>query len=133
MKFQYDCSEPWTMGVRSLSQVCATLLALNLVGGCASGPRGHSSKLPATQLVLEAKSADSDADVYIDGHYVGELGELGSIDGNPAKGPPKLAPGDHRVEVRKAGRFPAQHTLEIDRHPPGETRLGVELLSDPAR
>ncbi len=80
-----------------------------------------------TALQIEAPQADQDADVFIDGHYVGQVQALGE---DPA-GPVMLAPGVHRVEIRKAGRFPVQLTLRVDADTPDQTRVVAELLENP--
>jgi len=80
-----------------------------------------------TALRLEVPQADHDADVYVDGHYVGQVSDLGK---DPV-GPILLAPGVHRVEVRKAGRFPVQRTVRVDESTPAETVIDAELLEDP--
>lgn len=78
-------------------------------------------------LKVEAPSADEDADVWVDGRYVGRVDALG-------KGtlpPVRLAPGVHRVEVRKPGRFPVQRTVEVAKGGPAEIVIPAELLEDP--
>jgi hypothetical protein len=91
-------------------------------GGCrpARGPTGAA-------LVVRAPAADDDADVWVDGDYVGQLGELR----NPTTGPIRLAPGVHRVEVRKPGRFPVQQTVRVEKRPALEVVVEAELLEDP--
>jgi hypothetical protein len=80
-----------------------------------------------TSLRIEVPEADRDADLCVDGHYVGQVGAVGK---EPV-GPVMLAPGVHRVEVRKPGRFPVQRTVRVDRETPAETILEAELLEDP--
>lgn len=81
-----------------------------------------------TSLLIEVPQADRDADVFVDGLYVGQVGALGE---EPV-GPVMLAPGVHRVEVRKAGRFPVQRTITVDSATPAQTVLEAELLEDPS-
>jgi len=95
------------------------LLVLGL-GACRPGGAG-------TTLQIEVPEADRDADLYVDGHYVGQVKDMGA---QPV-GPMELAPGIHRVEVRKAGRFPVQRTIEVDGDTPERTVIEAELLEDP--
>jgi hypothetical protein len=96
--------------------------------GCARDGRTQGpGEGPATRLQIVVPEADEDADLYVDGNYVGQVGELA----DPAVGWPLLAPGLHRVEVRKAGRFPVQTTVDVPKRPPDETSLTAELLADP--
>ena len=78
-------------------------------------------------LHIQVPDADADADVYIDGHYVGQVRALGT----PTLGAVQLTAGMHRVEVRKAGRFPVQRTIKVDGDSPAEFVLSAELLTDP--
>ena len=80
-----------------------------------------------TTLHVEVPQADRDADVYVDGSYVGQVGELETA----GTGGVKLAPGAHRLEIRKAGRFPVQRTVRVDGSTPAEVRVTAELLEDP--
>lgn len=89
---------------------------------------GCKAASAGTSLRIEVPDADRDADVFVDGHYVGQVGALGK---EPV-GPVMLAPGVHRVEVRKAGRFPVQRTVRVDTETPAETVLEAELLEDPS-
>lgn len=116
------------------STLAAALVLLLACAGCAGRPSASATPatIPATLLILQASAAAADADVYVDGQYLGTIAELGSVDGAPAVDPPKLAPGDHRIEVRKAGRFPAQHTVTVPKRPDAKTHQVIELLEDPA-
>ncbi len=78
-------------------------------------------------LQLTVVPADRDADVWIDGNYVGTVADLQGR----AAGPMKLAPGAHRVEVRKSGRFPVQRTVHVSASGPSSVTLDAELLEDP--
>ena len=80
-----------------------------------------------TSLQIEVPEADRDADLYVDGHYIGQVGAVGT---EPV-GPVMLAPGVHRVEVRKPVRFPEQRTLAEDGDTPQQTVIEAELLEDP--
>jgi len=79
-------------------------------------------------LSIEVPSEDADADVYVDGNYVGQVGSLTAAGADPLV----LAPGVHRLEVRKPGRFPVQRTVRVE----GGTEarpvvVEAELLEDP--
>ena len=103
----------------------ATVLALGMalaLPGC----RTPAAIAPVT-LQINAPEADLDAEVFVDGQYIGALRSIGR-DGLP---PLTLAPGVHRVEVRKAGRFPVQKTVEVDRDTPAQVVIEAELLEDP--
>ncbi len=82
---------------------------------------------PGSALKILTEEADQDADVFVDGQYVGTVGE---IQGTPA-GDVLLAPGVHRVEVRKSGRYPVQRTVEVADDPPPTTEVQAELLEEP--
>ncbi len=99
-------------------------LALALVA--ASGCRPRAATASPVALSIEVADADADADVYVDGHYVGQVRALGD-----GLGTMQLAPGVHRVEVRKAGRFAVQRTVRVDGSSPAEIKLTAELLEDP--
>lgn len=93
-----------------------------LVLGCATAANVR------TQLELVAPQADLDAEVYVDGNYVGQVRALQ----DPSTGPIQLGPGQHRLEIRKPGRFPQQQTLTVDRNSPAKIVVQTELLEDPA-
>lgn len=80
-----------------------------------------------TVLRIEVVDQDRDADVYVDGNYVGQVEALD----DSSLGQLRLAPGVHRLEIRKPGRFPVQRTLRVERRPPPETVVKAELLEDP--
>ncbi|GEM_PF-4588641 len=76
---------------------------------------------------LRINTPDVDADVYVDGNYVGQVAGI-----NDARtGGLGLAPGVHRIEVRKLGRFPVQKTVEIPRRPQPYVTVDAVLLEDP--
>ena len=82
---------------------------------------------PGATLQITTAPEDGDADVYVDGNYIGRVADLAHAD------LPKLhlAPGSHRVEVRKAGRFPVQRTVKVLPSGPATVTLAAELLEDP--
>lgn len=104
----------------SLRSSCAELsLSLLLAASCRPSPERGAT------LEVTTAPADADADLWIDGNYVGRVSDIGTS----AK-PIALAPGKHRVEVRKPGRFPVQRTVEV-KGSEGTIRLQAELLEDP--
>lgn len=100
-----------------------TLILAALVGLAACRP----AATPRTQLTVVAPEADADADVYVDGTYVGRIGELEAAGTDGIV----LAAGVHRVEIRKPGRFPVQRTVRVDAATPAQVVLEAELLEDP--
>lgn len=99
----------------------AAILLSACLSACAHGGGGSA-------LRIEVADADRDAEVFVDGNYVGQVKALAVA----STGPILLAPGVHRVEVRKPGRFPVQRTVEVDRkRPPPEIVVDAELLEDP--
>lgn len=83
---------------------------------------------PARGASLQITTApgDQDADLWVDGNYIGRVGEIASAGAKPLQ----LAPGRHRVEVRKPGRFPVQRTVVVDGRD-ATVELAAELLEDP--
>lgn len=99
---------------------CAELIVFAmLVPACRPSPERGAT------LSVTVAPADADADLWIDGNYVGRVGDIGT-----AARPVALAPGKHRVEVRKPGRFPVQRTVEVT-GVEGTIELKAELLEDP--
>ncbi len=79
-------------------------------------------------LSIEVPSEDGDADVYVDGNYIGQVDSLTAAGTQPLV----LAPGVHRLEVRKPGRFPVQRTLRVEGGPGAQpVVVQAELLEDP--
>lgn len=100
--------------------------ALLLAGGCRG--RELSGVEQSAPLVIEAPEADLDAEVFVDGNYVGQIRVLN----DPATGPLLLAPGIHRVEIRKPGRFPVQASVSVKKDRTGPVVVRAELLEDPS-
>jgi hypothetical protein len=73
--------------------------------------------------MLEIHGEVADADVWVDGQYIGQASAV--------SGRLRLAPGVHRVEVRKPGYFPVQRTVEVDKRGGGSVAVEAELLADP--
>lgn len=78
--------------------------------------------------MIDVPDVDLDAEVFVDGNYVGQVKALRV----PETGPILLAPGIHRVEVRKPGRFPVQRTVTVDKGQRSSVVVRAELLEDPA-
>jgi hypothetical protein len=96
-------------------------LVLLLALGCRNTPDSGAV------LQLTVVPEDRDADVWVDGNYVGRVADLQG----GASGPLKLAPGAHRVEVRKSGRFPVQRTVQVGAGRESSLAFDIELLEDP--
>lgn len=106
--------------------VSGVVLGVVLTMAPACKPRGTDAP-GGVALRIDVVDADADADVFVDGHYVGTARALGT----DKLGTIQLTPGTHRVEVRKAGRFPVQRTVKVDGSTPDEVVLTAELLEDP--
>lgn len=91
--------------------------------GCNHLRGGRNEDVSSRLEIVVADAADADADVWVDGQYIGQVAEV--------SGRLELAPGKHRVEVRKPGHFPVQRTVEVARKPAPTLRVEAELLSDP--
>jgi hypothetical protein len=104
----------------------ALALALALAGGCKRSELSGAEQ--SAPLVLEVAPADLDAEVFVDGNYVGQVKVLQE----PETGPLLLAPGIHRIEVRKPGRFPVQVTATVKKDRNGPVVIRAELLEDPS-
>ncbi len=90
--------------------------------------RGAGRDEPAAPLAIEVPDVDLDAEVFVDGNYVGQVKALRV----PETGPILLAPGVHRVEVRKPGRFPVQRTVTVAKTQRTAVVVRAELLEDPS-
>jgi len=118
----------------SCMRVCSRsgwLLGLAVTLALTSGAckrRELSGVEQSAPLVLEAPPGDLDAEVFVDGNYVGQIKVLQ----DPATGPLLLAPGIHRIEVRKPGRFPVQVSASVKKDRTGPVVVRVELLEDPS-
>ena len=100
--------------------ITPTLLALFLA------PALHAAPVQDCSVLLPG--FDVATDLFVDGNYVGQVKEVM----NAATGPLLLAPGAHRVEVRKAGRFPVQRTVRVGQDQLGKVvTLEAELLTNP--
>jgi hypothetical protein len=73
--------------------------------------------------LLEITSETTDADVWVDGQYIGQIAAV--------SGRLKLTPGVHRVEIRKPGHFPVQRTVRVEKQGGGAVVVDAELLADP--
>ncbi|WP_181234303.1 PEGA domain-containing protein [Enhygromyxa salina] len=102
---------PWRRAV-----VWVFVLALS---GCAHTQSGRA----APTSVLEISCDTPDADVWVDGQYIGQISAV--------SGQLRLAAGVHRVEVRKPGHFPVQRTVRVEKQAGGAVVVAAELLTDP--
>jgi hypothetical protein len=101
---------------------CVLALML-LASGCNHLRGGGRSDVASVLEIAVVDQADLDADVWVDGQYIGQVAAV--------SGKLKLAPGVHRVEVRKPGHFPVQRTVRVDRKPAPSVTVQAELLGDP--
>jgi hypothetical protein len=95
----------------------ASLLAVS--HGCVHAQTGR--EVPSS--LLEIRSETADADVWVDGQYIGQVSAV--------SGRLKLAAGVHRVEIRKPGHFPVQRTVRVDKQGGGAVVVEAEMLADP--
>lgn len=120
------CKRRPARNLRLRSGVLALMLGV-VLAGCATR-KGAGGPEQAAPLVVEVPDEDLDAEVFVDGNYVGQVKALRV----PETGPILLAPGIHRVEVRKPGRFPVQRTVEVAKQSKAPVVVRAELLEDPA-
>lgn len=90
------------------------LLVLALV---ACGPRPAPNHVTPNDAVVYVKSNVSDAQVYVDGRFVGPLGIV--------RGGIALDPGKHRIELRRDDYFSRYAELDLKRAQ--RTKLQLEL------
>jgi hypothetical protein len=95
---------------------------------CATQERRRAGPTRRRRWSSRCRTIDLDAEVFVDGNYVGQVKALRV----PETGPILLAPGIHRVEVRKPGRFPVQRTVEVAKQSKAPVVVRAELLEDPA-
>lgn len=94
---------PWVSLLGAIGFLCA--LWLSACPGCAPQPRA------AVSLKIDyAKRTPADASVTIDEQYIGPLGYV-------AAHGVRLALGEHRVSVTKAGFFPWDRLILADSEP----------------
>jgi hypothetical protein len=102
-------------GIPIFAATLGLVVALGMCAGCTG-----ATKFSTLKIV----TVDDDAEVYVDGAYLGQVREV--------SGAQQLTPGVHRVEVRKPGRFPVQRTIRVDPKRPAEfSEIAAELLEDP--
>lgn len=104
------------------ASACSSRLAL-LLACCLSFACAHGSNREAPASTLEITTAMVDADVWVDGEYIGQV--------TAVSGKLRLAPGVHRVEIRKPGHFPVQRTVRVEKQGGGAVVVEAELLTDP--
>lgn len=109
-------------------RIASYISAVAMVGACATPgvptEDGRAVRGEGAVLSFELPEDDHDADVFVDGNYVGQVREV--------QGAVRVAPGRHRVELRKAGRFPVQKTIDVDASRREQTlQVRGELLGNP--
>lgn len=93
-------------------------VALGGVQGCAQA---------GSTLVVLTDPEHADADLFVDGQYLGVVQEQ-----DQSTAPVRLAPGTHRVELRKPGYFPYQRALRVPaKDAPAKIDLRAELFAQP--
>lgn len=116
---------PFPLDSAALPRAARCLVCVSLALALALGLLACASSGSALQLHSAPEHAD--ADVYVDGQYVGVLGEQRAPSQSIL-----LAPGVHRVELRKAGYFPYQHAVRVPRRgAPAKIDLHAELYAAP--
>lgn len=83
--------------------VMATLIVGG--GGCGSGGRATTPRVSASDAVVRFRGAVADAALWVDGRFIGALGEL--------RGGVAVAPGAHRFEVRHEAYFVEYRELDL--------------------
>ncbi len=91
-----------------------TLIILALV---ACGPKRGPNGVTSDDSIVYLKSNVPDAQVYIDGHFVGPVAGL--------RGGMAIDPGRHRLELRRDDYFSSY--VELDLHRAEHKRLSIEL------
>ena len=94
----------------------ARLAGLVLVAS-ACGPQRAPNGVTSDDAVIYVKSNVADAQVYIDGHFVGPLAGL--------RGGIAIDAGTHRLELRRDEYFSSYVELEL--HRAEKKRLSIEL------
>ena len=92
----------------SMRAMLAAVLATS-VPACAHRPASSAGE--ESILKIDVLPEDGDADLFINGNYVGTVAETQQS----AALPIRLAVGSHRIELRKPGRFPVQRTVIVER------------------
>lgn len=116
MPSEFECNERPT---RWGATAACLMLVLPLVVGCAHTQAGRE----APTSLLEIASESPDADVWVDGAYIGQISAV--------SGRLRLAVGVHRIEIRKPGHFPVQRTVRVQKQAGGTVVVAAELLTDP--
>ncbi len=83
----------------------------------ACGPKRAPNGVTSDDAIVYLKSNVADAQVYIDGHFIGPLAGL--------RGGIAIDPGSHRLELRRDDYFSSY--LELDLHRAEHKRLSIEL------
>lgn len=119
MRSRFECSSRARsrVGLRARVGVLVGLLAVS--HACVHAQSGR--EVPSSLLEIATDTAD--ADVWVDGQYIGQVAAV--------SGRLKLTAGVHRVEVRKPGHFPVQRTVRVDKQGGGAVVVEAQLLADP--
>jgi len=87
------------------------------LAGAGCGPRPAPNAVTPNDAVMYVRSNVGDADLYVDGRFVGPL--------NVLRGGVAVDPGMHRIELRHDNYF--SRYLELDLHRAERKRLALEL------
>lgn len=103
---------------RALAHLVVLVLVAAGLNACAQA---------GSTLVVLTDPQHADADLFIDGQYLGVIQEQGQ-----QVAPVRLAPGTHRVELRKPGYFPYQRALRVPKKDaPAKIDLRADLYARP--
>jgi hypothetical protein len=78
-----------------------------VVGFGACGPKPAPGRVSATDAIVYLKSNVTDAQVYVDGRFIGPIGVV--------RGGIALDPGTHRIELRRDDYFSRYALLDLKR------------------
>ena len=102
---------------RARGLVLAAVLGALGAAGCGGSQHRPPSRLAPTDAVVKIKADVADAGVWIDGAFIGSLGEM--------RGGIALDPGAHRLELRHEAYF--VHYQELALGPGQRLTLAIEL------
>ena len=96
----------------------AAALAAALAAGCLHGDPPASDTVLPTDAILYIRTNLADADLVLDGHFVGRVGML--------RGGVAVEPGAHRLELRREDYFSTY--LEVTLARSERRKVAMELL-----
>jgi hypothetical protein len=84
---------------------------------CACGPKPAPGRVTANDAVIQVRSNVADAQLYLDGRFVGPL--------NVVRAGIALDPGKHRLELRRDDYF--SRYVELDLHRAERKKLELQM------